>query len=196
MPLEREIKFIGADFNALRGALKAAGADFQGRYLERNAVFDYPERSLKARGALLRLRLGQTCLLTFKQPGEAGDPDFKVMDEREILVGDFEAALAILEGIGLRPAFWYEKIRERWRFGRVEVDMDQLPFGRFVELEGPADDIGEAARRLGLSELTSTTASYHGLNREYRRENDLPDEDGFAFEPGEAERILKGRTLS
>lgn len=191
MPLETEIKFLGVDFDALRNALREAGADYQGRYFERNAVLDYLDRSLKARGALLRLRDGASCVLTLKLPGDGNRQGLKELDERQTIVKDFDDTLSIFEGLGLRPAFWYEKIREKWRLGRVEVDLDVLPFGRFAEIEGPADDLEEAVRRLGLSGLESTAASYHDLNLEHRRGQGLPLEDGFAFKPGEAERILK-----
>lgn len=192
MPLERELKYLGADFDVLREHLQQAGANFQARYFERNAVLDDARGSLKARGMLLRLRQGNSCTLTLKLPLQPGrSSEFKELEERETVVGHFEAMLSILEGLGLKPAFWYEKVREKWSLSRVEVDLDVLPFGRFVELEGPAEAIEDAAIRLGLSEFEVSTASYHALNFEHRRRQGLPQRDGFAFKPGEAQRILR-----
>jgi adenylate cyclase class 2 len=192
MPLEREIKIIGADFGALRKALQQAGADFQGRYFERNAVLDDESRSLKRKGILLRLRQADECALTLKIPAEEKDAGgFKDMREHETRIEDFDAALSIFNGLGLRPAFWYEKIREKWRMGGLSVDLDELPFGRFVELEGPAGEIREAVSGLGLSDLDATSENYHGLNEKYRKEQGLPQREGFTFRQGEAERILK-----
>jgi adenylate cyclase class 2 len=191
MPLERELKFLGADFDVLREDLQQAGANFQARYFERNAVLDDGQGSFKARGMLLRLRQGASCTLTLKLPAQAESVgDFKELEERETTVGDFDAMLSILDGLGLRPAFWYEKVRETWRLGQVEIDLDELPFGRFVEIEGPAEAIEKAAQSLGISNLATSTASYHALNSEHRRQLGLPLKDGFSFKPGEAQRIL------
>jgi adenylate cyclase class 2 len=192
MPLEREMKIIGADFGALRKALQQAGADFQGRYFERNAVLDDASRSLKEKGVLLRLRQADRSVLTLKIPsGEKDEGGFKDMKEHETLIEDFDAALSIFSGLGLRPAFWYEKIREKWRMGGLTVDLDELPFGRFVELEGPAGEIREAVSVLGLAGLDATSENYHGLNEKYRKEQGLPQREGFTFKQGEAERVLK-----
>jgi len=191
MPVERELKIIGADFDELRRALQQEGAKFQARFFERNAVLDDEGGSLRNRGMLLRLRQGQDGSLTLKLPvRKEKNSVFKEMEERETSVGDFDATLLILDGLGLRPAFWYEKIRERWRLGRVEIDLDVLPFGRFVEIEGPAEAIGETVARLGLASLETSSASYHELHREYRLRQGSPAKDGFAFVPGEAQRIL------
>jgi adenylate cyclase class 2 len=191
MPLEQEIKFIEVDFHALRAALQEAGFDFQSRYFERNAVLDDAEGSLRAGGNLLRLRSADTCTLTVKLAVGSGESEnLKQMDERETEVGNFEAMLSILEGLGFQPSFWYEKIRESWRLGRVEVDLDVLPFGEFVEIEGPQEEIEVAVGRLGLKGHASTVENYHELNLAYRKEHGLPLESGFVFEPGEVERIL------
>lgn len=192
MPVEREIKIIGADFGALRKALQEAGADFQGRYFERNAVLDDESRSLKQKGILLRLRQADKCTLTLKVPAEETDAvGFKEMQEHETQLEDFDATLSIFNGLGLRPAFWYEKIREKWLMGGLSVDLDELPFGRFVELEGPAEEIREVVSGLGLSGLDATSENYHGLNEKFRKEQSLPQREGFTFKQGEAERILK-----
>jgi adenylate cyclase class 2 len=73
----------------------------------------------------------------------------------------------------------------------VEIDLDVLPFGRFVEIEGPAEDIGVTAARLGLASLETSSDSYHELHRAHRLRQGLSAKDGFTFEPGEAQRILR-----
>lgn len=195
MPLEQEIKIIGTDFDVLRKALQDAGADFQARYFERNAVLDDAQRSLKERGMLLRLRQAKECVLTLKIP-LAGSNEIKEMDERETRVEDFDVTLSIFQGLGLRPAFWYEKIREKWRMDTVVIDLDELPFGRYVEIEGPVEGIRDTVRRLGLEGLETTSDNYHQLNLRHRREHGLPEKEDFVFEPGEAGRILEKRSIS
>ena len=212
MPIEREIKILGADFAALRGTLQALGADCQGPRFESNVLLDDEARSLRASGRLLRLRRhgpapaempgrapGKApgrALLTFKEPASGGEaPEgrarHKVLREVQTVVDDPEAVLGILAGLGLTPTLAYEKFREVWRLDGCEVCLDRLPFGDFVELEGPAEALDGLAARLGLDGLETSDASYHALNARHRERLGLPPEDGFAFTGARREALAR-----
>jgi adenylate cyclase class 2 len=75
-----------------------------------------------------------------------------VREEREARVRDPEEVTAILEAIGLRPRFRYEKYRSTYKLPEIEgllVEMDETPIGDFVELEGNRRSIDRAAGLLG-----------------------------------------------
>lgn len=150
--LEIEVKFLVTDEGAFREKLKAAGAELvRDRLHERNVRFDDKAGTLLKEGKLLRLRQDDAARLTFKGIAhEDRQSEAKVREELETTVGDFELVKAILGRLGFEPRQVYEKYRETFRLGDVEVVLDELPFGRFVELEGSEVDIREAARRLGL----------------------------------------------
>jgi adenylate cyclase class 2 len=192
MPLESELKVVAADFSVLRKRLQDAGADFQGRVLETNAVFDDADGGLAERGELLRLRSDDRARLTFKRPSHEEKPprDVKRMEETEVFVDDFDTALSILQMLGFRVAFWYEKIREKWTVGGVEVCLDELPFGRFVEIEGGEQDIRRTVENLGLQDLPTSRESYHRLHELDRLDKGLPPEPGFVFSPEQKRRLL------
>lgn len=185
MPLETEIKLPGADHAALRESLQAMGAVCKGRVFESNRVYDTPDRSLKARGVLLRLReKGDAAVLTLKLPPDAQSrreaEGFKVWDERETAVADAAAMAAVLEGLGYVVAFAYEKFRETWALEwpagggeGVEVCLDTLPFGDFVELEGAPGAVEAALARLGLAGAPRSAASYYELHRQWREAQGL-----------------------
>lgn len=191
MPIEREIKIVGADFDALRRTLQASGADFQRRVFERNELFDDAAGSLRASGRLLRLRRDGRALLTYKEPAPGEPGGAKVRREVQTLVDDPDAVRGILAGLGLEPALAYEKFRETWRLGHSDICLDWLPFGRFVELEGPADELETLPARLGLDGLEQSGASYHDLNDRARLAAGLPPGGGFAFEPAEREGLAR-----
>ncbi len=197
MGFETELKFTGADFAVLRGKLRALAAEPLGRHVERNLVFDTPDRSFKGRDMLLRLRSkigrkGSRSVLTLKQPpGHAVPQDVKVYDERETLVDDFDAMRSILEGLGYDAAFRYEKVREEWRLDGVEICLDTMPFGDVVELEGERDAILACAGRLGLSMDSSSTGTYHDLNRAWRARQGLPHDDNFCFPQERLQALLE-----
>lgn len=182
MPLETEIKFKGADFDRVRTILLALSAERKGRWLERNLVFDDVDRSLRDKSVLLRLRQDRNAVLTLKQPPAKESPDVKVFHEHETIVQDFDAMRTILEGLGYAVAFRYEKVREEWVLDGVHICLDELPFGRFVELEGERVAILALAREMGLPLDTSTTATYHALNQSWRKQEGLAADENFVFD--------------
>ncbi len=78
----------------------------------------------------------------------------------------------ILESLGLREVFRYEKYRTIFRRrgkrakGHASVLVyDETPIGDYAELEGPERWIDEVARQLGFLRDEYITASYGALYR-------------------------------
>jgi len=192
MALEMELKYLGANLTELAKRMKSASGETTGPYLETNLVFDYPDRSLKAEGTLLRLREKQgKAVLTMKKLPEKPIPSFlKVFEETESVVGDFHAIKTILEGVGFSVAFGYEKVREKWRFMDCAVCLDRLPFGDFVEIEGAEDAVPNCAKALGLDSNQTTKMTYHALNIEHREKNGLKSNENFLFSDDDRAAIV------
>ena len=106
-------------------------------------------------------------------------------------MADADAARGILAELGLAPTQGYEKFRETWRLDDCDVCLDVLPFGEFVELEGPAGELEGLPSRLGLDGLDTSDASYHALHARHRERLGLPPEDGFAFDDVEREALAR-----
>lgn len=162
--LEIEIKLRVGPLLPWREKLAALGAEVRcPRGLERNLVFDTPRRRLRKNAMLLRLRRDQgQSVLTMKKPARA-DAGYKVRQETETVVSDFAAMAAILDGIGFRPFFTYEKYREVLQLGGVGIMLDETPIGNFIEIEGDPAGIDTAAARLGFSRSDYISDSYHQL---------------------------------
>lgn len=193
MALEIERKYLDVDHADLRRRLEALGAEPLGRWFESNEVYDDPARRLKAEGTLLRLREKQgRVVLTLKRVPEApAAAGVKTYEEHETGVADGLALRAILTGLGYVPAFAYEKIREKWRLRGCAICLDTLPYGSFLEIEGPEADIEACAGDLALSPDTASTATYHELNRLHRERNALPPRESFTFPPQQAEALRR-----
>ena len=115
-------------------------------------------------------------ILTFKSPpeqlaigpvGPAVDRRYKVREEIEVLLTDGVALQKIFEGLGLKGWFRYEKFRTSYRLPNrlswakdLVIDFDETPMGTFVELEGPAPAIDQAARELGYSSRDYVLKNY------------------------------------
>jgi len=177
---EVEVKFLVADLDAVRRRLVAAGATAGApRVYERNVRFDTANGALLARQSLLRLRQDTRVRLTYK--GLAAQDiasEAKVREEIELTVEEFDRMALILARLGFGPAQTYEKYRATFHWRDVEVVLDEMPFGNFVELEGATDaDLKAAAAALGLDWSRRVLTNYLALMEQARRTFDLPFND-------------------
>ncbi len=171
---EIEVKFYVNDPGAVENHLLAAGARLeQRRVFERNLRFDDSQGSLARAGCVLRLRQDQGVRLAYKGPLQPGR-DVAVRREIEFSVGDAVAAQAFLEALGYRVAVAYEKYRTTYRLEEVEVVLDEMPYGNFVEIEAAsAEQVKRAALLLGLNWNARSTASYLELFRRLKQAREL-----------------------
>jgi len=171
MPTEIEKKYRVTEEGAarVRASLLNAGARAEGVGFEVNTL--YAGNGLDTTSCVLRLRrVGDGARLTFKERQES-ESSVKRHREEETGVADADAAAAILEAVGFRPALVYEKRRETWRMGNTEVVIDELPFGWFVEIEGEERDILDVERRLELTSAEAVNESYPELTRTHGAKN-------------------------
>jgi adenylate cyclase class 2 len=215
MAQEIEIKLRISDPKALKHTLKRLGVrpvgGGSGRVHEWNVIFDTPQGDLAKHGQLLRIRTetpeakskkgkaapAKRVLLTFKRPIDATTPPssgaqenhrYKAREELELEVTDGAVLKKILEGLGMRGWFRYEKHRttfrlplaSRWAKGLL-IEIDETPIGTFVELEGPPAAIDRAAHELGFAQSDYIVRNYLGLYvEECRRLGQEPQDMVFA----------------
>ena len=87
----------------------------------------------------------------------------KIREEIETAIGDADAFITVLEKLGFRAWFRYEKYREEYAGDDVIVALDETPVGTFVELEGGEAAIREWVQALGRTEADYVLDSYHAL---------------------------------
>jgi adenylate cyclase class 2 len=161
---EVEAKFYLRDQQAFERRLISAGGQLTvPRVFEINLRFDTPDGSLALARQVLRLRRDTQAVMTYKGPMRAGE-EVSVRREIEFEVSDFAAARSLLEALGYQVVVMYEKYRTTYRFLEVEVMLDEMPYGAFVEIEG-ADPglVRTAADRLGLRWDARSQESYLAL---------------------------------
>jgi len=182
-PREIEAKFRVADRAALEARLRALGAEEGELEDEVNLLLDDDDLSLRAGGRALRVRTSNgRGLLTFKGPASY-EGGVKARLELESGVAAPGNVLALLDELGYRPRFRYEKRRTPWRFAdpsRPLVVVDETPLGLFAEIEGEAGAVRALAAELGVPERAFLRNSYWGLWVAAREEDpDLPEDMVF-----------------
>jgi adenylate cyclase, class 2 len=183
MAQEIEVKFPLRDRAALIRKLQDIGASrLYPETFEDNIVLDR-RGELKTKGALLRVRkFGKYSLVTYKGPMSI-DGGVKSREEVQTGVESFELAIELLDALGFKPVFRYQKFREVWRIQEVEVVLDRTPIGEYFEIEGPMDLIRTISGELGMNMDQAIRQSYADLYRQARRtRSDLPENMVFAPE--------------
>jgi adenylate cyclase class 2 len=149
----------------------------QPRVLETNLRFDRPDASLRSKGHVLRLRRDTQARLTYKG---ASQNNSGVLDREEIefVVEDFEKARQFLEALGYGQSMVYEKYRATYELDDVQIMLDELPYGNFLEIEGDTlDQIRAVASILDLNWNAAIGASYTALFEKIRKALQLSFQD-------------------
>jgi adenylate cyclase class 2 len=185
---EIELKFPLPDPSAFQAKLPALGFHLDTpRTFEQNTLYDTPNRDLRLRRQLLRLRqYGLLWTVTHKrQPDQIEAADtlrYKVRIETETLVEDGPAMAEVFTQLGHGPVFRYEKFRTEWSqtlsdevSGHLVVD--ETPIGTYAELEGPTDWIDRTLAVLKIDQANCLTDSYGKLFLDWKARTGSPAEN-------------------
>lgn len=173
--METEIKFRVSDLAELARRLQKAGFHLDTpRTFESNVLYDTPDRQMRARTEILRIRrYGGKCTMTHKRLPDngPGEDRHKHRMEFETELSDGEALAEVFNRLGLIAAFRYEKWRSEWSDGEGHCVVDETPIGNFAELEGEPGWIDRVAGRLGVPHSEYMTLSYGRLFEQWREEH-------------------------
>jgi adenylate cyclase class 2 len=176
MPIETEIKFRIDDLCTLSYHLESAGFRLQTkRSFEGNVLYDTPDRQLRARTEILRIRnyAGRWTLTHKRLPdaGIAAEDRHKHRMETETGLAQGVALGEFFLSLGLLAAFRYEKWRTEWTDGEGHCVIDETPIGNYAELEGSPQWIDRTASRLGIDPALYITLSYGRLFDLWRQDH-------------------------
>jgi len=161
--LEREIKLRFETPEVAKAAILRAGATpLRSRRLQEDCLLDTADETLRQHRCVLRVRVESgRSVLTYKGPVQ---PSLvKAREEVETVVADGEGLVAILQQLGFRPWFRYQKYREEFALEDVIVTVDETPVGTFVEIEGGDRGIHETAEALGRGPSDYLLDSYRRI---------------------------------
>lgn len=148
---ELEVKFYVSDLAEIEKQLVKLGATLvQPRTHEYNLRFDTPGGDLAQAESMLRLRRDAGSHVTFKGPSSTLG-GVLARQEIEFEVSNFPAAQKLIEALGFRSKFVYEKYRTTYALDGLKITLDEMPYGPFIEIEGKdAAGIQVAANQLNL----------------------------------------------
>ena len=163
--LEKKYRLSREECVALRQRFTIVEATRCGKDFEENVI--YSGGALDAWNEVLRLRRTERgATLTYKREIESAS-SIKQRREEETRIEDADAMHAILDALGFHPVLVYEKRRETWNLDNVEIAIDELPFGWFVEIEGDEQAILEVEQKLNLAGAEAEHATYPHLTAQH-----------------------------
>jgi predicted adenylyl cyclase CyaB len=164
MPIEIEKKYrlTKKQREELLRRLREIGAKGKAEEFEENTL--YAGEGIVFGQSVLRLRrVGKRAILTYKECFPTTS-SIKHQQEDETEVSDADATDAILQALGYKPALVYEKRRSIWCLDDAEVDVDELPFGLFMEIEANPDEIVRVEKLLSMKSLQAEMETYPALS--------------------------------
>lgn len=120
MPREYEYCYLNFDKNEIISKIKKLNGSKKGIFLFKVMVFHHPNNK---KDCFVRIRdEGDKITLTYKT-----NMNDKFVNEYEIQIDNFKTGIQILEQMGCKKNYYYEKIREIWTIGDSEVVFDMNP---------------------------------------------------------------------
>jgi adenylate cyclase, class 2 len=158
---EKKYRLSKEQFDVVLSSLKELNGEFIREEFEINLL--YGGGILENEKALLRVRkIDDKTILTYKKQlhNQLG---VKQHTEYETEVGDCEAIENIIKSLGFQLGMVYEKRRQTWHLQNVEICLDELPFGLFMEIEGKISEIGLIEMLLELEDFEVENDTYPKL---------------------------------
>jgi adenylate cyclase class 2 len=179
--IETEIKFRVDDRAGLEERLTELGFHLvTPRSFESNTLYDTPDRGLRQRRELVRIRsYAGRWVLTHKRVPDSGigEDRHKHRVETETEVADGNALAEVLRSAGLEPVFRYEKWRTEWADSEGHCVVDETPVGIYAELEGSPEWIDRRCNELGIAPEERLTLSYGRLFDQWREQTGSTAQD-------------------
>jgi len=152
--------------------LRELNAEFVRDDFEENTI--YGGEVLERTASIVRIRRTQErSVLTYKRRIE-NTSDAKHQIEYESEISNADAVAKMLLELKLEPKLVYEKRRATWKLRSVEVLLDELPFGLFMEIEGSLTAIKEAEMLLDIEDLETEHETYPRLTAQKgKRSSDM-----------------------
>jgi adenylate cyclase, class 2 len=160
---EIEVKFRLENEKAFIDHLNKMGFINVKDVFETNIIFDMMDGSYSSRGRLVRVReTDKGNILTYKEK-QGEDSQYKVRTEIETSIDDSEQMIEMLKYMGFIISFVYQKKRMHFTKDDIEITIDKLPFGNYIEIEATKNQIVNLSKELNLEMTEISNMSYLAL---------------------------------
>lgn len=158
--IQKQVKYKIENFDALSKKLIQLEAVFIGGFFEKTIRYDTVDHYLFDHGIFIRTKSGLRNVLTLKEKTRKNDNTLLERYATEIEIDDIEKMEYILSRIGLTNKIIMEKYRLYFRWNHIEISIDELPFGIYLEIKGDDKEIRNLSKQLGFKSKDMITVTY------------------------------------
>lgn len=168
--IEKQVKCKINNFDYISKRLVEIEAIFIGGFMERTIRYDSDDLKYSNNGLFIRTKNGIKNVVTLK---EIPDDVFNTSLERittEIEVDDINKIGYILEKIGLTKKFIMEKYRLFFKYDNMDILIDELPFGIYLEIKGEDNEISKVTKLLNIEDNALIKTTYWDIYDEIKKD--------------------------
>ncbi len=168
MTNEIEIKFKIENNNDIRNKLLELDGIPQEPYKQTTYGF-FANNSIE-KGIFPRIRDEHGKIIFTVKVKAKKKTDYFERKEYSMEILNIDDGVEIMKSMGYDHVRIFEKTREEWKFKEVEVVLDKLYFGTYIEIEGQKMKIEKMVKKLGLENKERINKAYLGLEDDYLKE--------------------------
>lgn len=152
--------------------LRRNGAVYFGGGLEKIKRFDTQDQLYEKNGKYFRIKEGLHNSFELK---EKIDVDVKIRTrlDTEFEIEDVEKMEYLLNVLGLKYVRILEKYTQHWKYKNVNIVLDEVNFGFFIDIEGNDSDIEEFCDIMNLEKNNKILVTYWELFERISNERDI-----------------------
>jgi predicted adenylyl cyclase CyaB len=167
MHKEIEVKFKINKGEKITSKLLKLGGSIDNEY--RQTTYGFFSKDSIKKGIFPRIRVepGKHVLTVKVRPKKK--TNYFERKEYSLEIDDETNGIKILKLLGFNRVREFTKKRQEWKFPNVEVYLDILYFGRFLEIEGTKKNIEKMIKRLGFEKRERITKAYLAIEDDYKK---------------------------
>lgn len=191
--IEKQIKFKINNYNDFLNFLREKGAVFIGSAFEITKRYDNDKEALTKKNIYIRTRSGFKNVLTIKEKTTANLNFNKYFERKtlEIEVEDLEKLEYALKIFGLKPILRMEKYRMVWKVNDIIFNIDELPFGIYLEIRGDNLPIEKILKLFNFQENQIIADTYWDIFKDLQNKNNYPNQKDIIFDKDFSFKICK-----
>lgn len=168
---EKQVKYKINNFDYISKRLIEIEAIFIGGFMEKTIRYDNDDLKYSNNGIFIRTKSGMKNVLTLKEiPTDSSNTSFERITT-EIEVDNINKIGYILEKMGLTKKFIMEKYRLFFKYDNVDILIDELPFGIYLEIKGEDNEINRVTKMLNIDEADLIKMTYWDIYDKIKKDS-------------------------
>ncbi len=165
--LDRQIKFKIDNIDTILNKFRNLNAVFIDGVFEKTTLFDNENGELQKNGIFIRTRNGYENTLTLKERDDSLKHDYFERKKTTIEIENVDDMNYVLKVMGLINNKVMEKYRLSWIIEQINVTIDELPYGVFLEIHGDDKEINKICELIDIKKENIINETYWDLAKQY-----------------------------